>query len=500
MSRQFSQLKSNRALYTTQTLSWRRKIISLTAIFLTITSTTAYTNSKGWYDLHKYSPITYGIESLPDQNTLSLHEVCKAITRSFEAWSSIANITFSELDYGQNYLCNPRTRNSRSAYRRYGNHYYNNGQYIRRHLQPIIRINFFKKYHGDNFAFDGRSNQLAHAFYPSNNELGGDMHFDLDEIWTVNDDRYEGTDLFYVAVHELGHALGLDHDTVDEDSIMYESYKSINTKNFDELFTHGDRRKIQKLYGAPYNKYGYDMQNSYPRRYVPRIIGISKGKTSETGTSVVPKGQQTKNTNRKDRRRSQYAYNSKNKRTQVVKKKRKRRSQHKKNLCKADTYDAAGFYNDQFWVFLNSRLYILGQRKLVTYINVYFPEISRYQTVNDFFQTQPFTDRKNNYIAGYLYITSGDEMYKYLYNEGTGRFSLVTGWPRTMQQLKKIGNSQIVGSTYWEKSKTVYMFDSSNQYYRYMPSVDQFIRHITNYNRRYKRTYPMEFEKVLGRF
>lgn len=55
---------------------------------------------------------------------------------------------------------------------------------------------------------------------------GGSVHFDNDELWTWNNtDPYaEGTDFFSVAVHELGHALGLGHSQV-EDSIMFAYYK-----------------------------------------------------------------------------------------------------------------------------------------------------------------------------------------------------------------------------------------------------------------------------------
>ena len=44
-----------------------------------------------------------------------------------------------------------------------------------------IQISFVRGDHGDEHPFDGRGGSLAHAFSP---ELGGDQHYDEDELWS----------------------------------------------------------------------------------------------------------------------------------------------------------------------------------------------------------------------------------------------------------------------------------------------------------------------------
>ena len=67
--------------------------------------------------------------------------------------------------------------------------------------------------HGDSSPFDGPSGVLAHTFYPAppNPEtIGGDMHFDEAENWSLNSHIH----MYAVALHEAGHALGLAHSNV----------------------------------------------------------------------------------------------------------------------------------------------------------------------------------------------------------------------------------------------------------------------------------------------
>lgn len=74
--------------------------------------------------------------------------------------------------------------------------------------------------HGDAKPFDGTGNVLAHAFYPHppNPEVvAGDVHFDEDEGWKTGQIQ----DVFSVALHEVGHSLGLPHSD-DPSAVMYE--------------------------------------------------------------------------------------------------------------------------------------------------------------------------------------------------------------------------------------------------------------------------------------
>jgi peptidoglycan hydrolase-like protein with peptidoglycan-binding domain len=85
---------------------------------------------------------------------------------------------------------------------------------------PEIIIRFVAGNHGDGNPFDGVSGVLAHAFFPpvppnSPQPIQGDTHFDEAETWTINVPTAGGQiDLTTVAIHEFGHALGLNHSPV----------------------------------------------------------------------------------------------------------------------------------------------------------------------------------------------------------------------------------------------------------------------------------------------
>ncbi|XP_059091501.1 72 kDa type IV collagenase-like [Tigriopus californicus] len=144
--------------------------------------------SQGW---NKRS-LTYHVERYSGRLT-NQSAVDHALKTAFRAWSKYSNLRFI-----------PRKRRENAD----------------------IIINFARYDHGDSYPFDGSGRTLAHAYYPYQfADFGGDIHFDDDEEWTSEFPAQEkGVDFFTVAVHEIGHALGLSHSP-DQNSIMFPYYK-----------------------------------------------------------------------------------------------------------------------------------------------------------------------------------------------------------------------------------------------------------------------------------
>ncbi|XP_043938062.1 matrix metalloproteinase-21-like [Protopterus annectens] len=103
-----------------------------------------------------------------------------------------------------------------------------------------IKLGFGTGRHfGCSQVFDGAGQELAHAWQH------GDIHFDDDEHFTTAL-MSQGISLLKVAVHEIGHVLGLPH-IYHTESVMHPNYFPVG--NTLELGT-ADRKAIQKLYGV----------------------------------------------------------------------------------------------------------------------------------------------------------------------------------------------------------------------------------------------------------
>lgn len=71
---------------------------------------------------------------------------------------------------------------------------------------------------------------------------------------------HSGSNLYSVAVHEIGHALGLEH-VLDQQSIMYPIHDQ--SREITELPGY-DRRSIQEKYGGPHGRGGSESEPPKP--------------------------------------------------------------------------------------------------------------------------------------------------------------------------------------------------------------------------------------------
>jgi hypothetical protein len=85
-----------------------------------------------------------------------------------------------------------------------------------------IAVLFASGDHGDGYPFVPQGGILAHTFYPfpvNPEPIAGNMHFNTDESWKIG----ANVDVFSIALHEAGHALGLGHSD-QPGAVMYPYY------------------------------------------------------------------------------------------------------------------------------------------------------------------------------------------------------------------------------------------------------------------------------------
>ncbi len=106
-----------------------------------------------------------------------------------------------------------------------------------------LKISFDEGSHGDPFPFDGAGGTLGHSFFPGTQQAG-EIHLCSAESWTLSPIE-DGFDLFTVILHELGHALGLEH-SIEESAVMAPSYAAAGFM----ALTQTDVDAIRVLYGS----------------------------------------------------------------------------------------------------------------------------------------------------------------------------------------------------------------------------------------------------------
>ena len=164
----------------------------------------------GWdMDSDNVAHLAYVFQTLTTKQSASL--VRSEIVRALNAWAQVTNVAFNQ---GTNAAA-PRT----------------------------IAIEFASGAHGDSYPFEGPGGSLAHTFYPvpvNPESIAGDMHLNADENWNVGGD----IDIYSVALHEAGHAIGLGHSDKPGD-VMYPYYRRGMSLSANDIGA------AQALYGVP---------------------------------------------------------------------------------------------------------------------------------------------------------------------------------------------------------------------------------------------------------
>ncbi|KDP45996.1 hypothetical protein JCGZ_11900 [Jatropha curcas] len=150
------------------------------------------------WPVSKYN-LTYGFE--PSTPT----EARGAVANAFETWATVTKFKFTS---------------------------------VQDYKTADLKIGFYRGEHGDGLPFDGPGGITAHAFAPQD----GRFHYDADEKYAVG--AVQGAfDLKTVALHEIGHLLGLQHSSLQA-AVMY----AYTSRGVTKDLTADDVQGIRALY------------------------------------------------------------------------------------------------------------------------------------------------------------------------------------------------------------------------------------------------------------
>jgi hypothetical protein len=175
---------------------------------------------------------------------LPLDRQREIIREAFGAWATVADLSFTEVGVTDN---------------------------------PDFPIGWHQGIHGDGSPFDEMGgptgNTLAHAFFPPpcGGIHAGAMHFDDSETW-IDDPQDAGIRLLQVAIHEIGHLLGLSHSS-DTSAIMFALYSPDRV-----TLSADDVAGISALYGA---------RDGIPRLSVPALVSGNLGGSGESASYLL---------------------------------------------------------------------------------------------------------------------------------------------------------------------------------------------------------------------
>ncbi|CAD5124739.1 unnamed protein product [Dimorphilus gyrociliatus] len=315
-----------------------------------------------------------------------------------------------------------------------------------------LRIKFATGKHGDTFPFDTKGSILAHAFYPAS-DLEGEIHFNDAVKFTLT----KGSNLLQVAVHEIGHALGLHHSTIPE-AVMTPFFEYRPTFALHQ----DDKDGIQDLYG--------------PRPAITTSTTESKPTTSERVTTEVKETSSTTAaaTTRTTTAASASATTTTTATTTATVPSTRSTAEISTvgssvgaittqtavdEACKMKKFDAImGTYDNHLYVFANDLVYKLDETPITgSHLVEGYPKL-----ISEEFYSAPSNVNAALYLGDRSYIIKGDTFWVYDKHR-----NLLAPSPGKINEDGFYGVPNDIDSAFVYSGNYMVYFTKGNEYYRY---------------------------------